>query len=391
MALDEIGVVMHGVTGRMGKTQHLIRSVLALRDEGGVPLRDGRRIVPRPILVGRNSDSLAQLARAHNIPDWGPDIDAALADPRASIFFDAGSTIMRENLVERALAAGKHVYTEKPLASTYDSALKLARSAKARGKKHGVVHDKLWLPGLVKLKSLIDSGALGRILSVKIDFGYWVFDGRAEAAQRPSWNYRSEDGGGIVLDMFPHWHYVIENLFGRIDHVYCATKTQIAERVDERGQLYAASADDEAHAIVELETGAVVQIASSWCTRVRRDDLAIFHVDGEKGSAVAGLTELRFQPAAATPRPVWNPDQAQQRDFYGDWLPCHADRSYDNAFRAQWALFIRHCVEDTPFPWNFFSAAAGVRFAETALQSAREKRQISLNAPQQGRAEALDQ
>ena len=308
MSPRSIGVVMNGVTGRMGYHQHLIRSVLAINEQGGVALADGSRVVLKPVLVGRNPEKLAKIAADHGIAGWTTDLDAALADEDNLIYFDAQVTQARVKAVLKAVEAGKHIYAEKPTAETFNDALALAEAATAKGVKNGVVQDKLFLPGLLKLKRLIDGGFFGRILSVRGEFGYWVFEGDWQTAQRPSWNYRAEDGGGIVLDMFPHWAYVLENLFGRVQSVYAQAVTHIPERVDERGMTYPATADDAAYGVFELEGGIIAQINSSWNVRVNRDELVEFQVDGTHGSAVAGLRNCRVQHRATTPKPVWNPD-----------------------------------------------------------------------------------
>jgi predicted dehydrogenase len=375
-----VGVIMNGVTGRMGTNQHLVRSINAIRAQGGVALADGRRAVPDPILVGRNAAKLEALAHAHGVARWTTDLGRALSDPNDSIYFDSASTGLRAGLIRRAIDAGKHVYTEKPVATTVEDALELYRRAERAGVRHGVVQDKLWLPGLVKLKMLIDSGFFGRILSVRGEFGYWVFEGDWQEAQRPSWNYRKEDDGGIIVDMLCHWRYVLDNLFGGVKSVMCTGATHIGERWDERGTRYAATADDAAYATFELANGVIAQINSSWCTRVRRDDLATFHVDGTLGSAVAGLTECHLQPRAATPKPVWNPDIAQTIDFFGTWQKMPANRTYDNAFKAQWELFLRHVVDGGPFRWNLLEGAKGVQLAELGLRSWQERRVLDVPA-----------
>jgi len=375
-----IGIIMNGVTGRMGTNQHLVRSIDAIRAEGGVPLADGRRVIPDPILVGRDGRKLEALARAHGVARWTTDLDAALANRNDTVYFDSASTGLRARLIRQAIDAGKHVYTEKPVATSVEEALDLYRRAERAGVRHGVVQDKLWLPGLMKLATLIDSGFFGRILSVRGEFGYWVFEGDWQPAQRPSWNYRKEDAGGIVVDMLCHWRYVLDNLFGGVKNVMCIGATHIPERWDERGVRYAATADDAAYATFELANGVIAQINSSWCTRVRRDDLATFQVDGTLGSAVAGLTECWLQPRAATPKPVWNPDVPQSIDFYATWQKMPANRTYENAFKAEWALFLRHVVEGGPFRWNLLEGAKGVQLAELGLRSWAERRVLDVPA-----------
>jgi predicted dehydrogenase len=375
-----LGIIMNGVTGRMGYRQHLVRSILAIRDSGGLELADGGRVVPEPILVGRNERKLAEMAAQHGIARWTTDLDEALRDDSAPIYFDAQVTQAREKSIKAAIAAGKHIYTEKPTSESLAGAVELAKLAKEAGVKNGVVHDKLYLPGLVKLKRLIDGGFFGRILSVRGEFGYWVFEGDWQPAQRPSWNYRAEDGGGIIVDMFPHWNYVLENLFGRVESVYAKAVTEIPERVDEKGRTYRATADDAAYAIFELEGGITVQLNSSWTTRVNRDELVEFQVDGTLGSAVVGLFGCKIQPRNATPKPVWNPDLADEHDYAGDWIESPGNREFQNGFKEQWEEFIRHVVEDAPNHYDFLAGARGVLLAERGLASSREGRRIDLPA-----------
>ena len=382
-----VGIIMNGVTGRLGTNQHLVRSLTAIRAQGGVPLGGGRVAMPDPILVGRNADKLRALAEAHGVTRWTTDLDAALANRDDAVYFDSASTGLRPSLIRKAIAAGKHIYTEKPVAPTVTEALELYRLAQAAGVRHGVVQDKLWLPGLLKLKMLVDSGFFGRILSVRGEFGYWVFEGDWQPAQRPSWNYRKQDDGGIIVDMLCHWRYVLDNLFGDVKSVFCLGATHIPERWDENGQRYDATADDAAYATFELDGGTVgngapivAQINSSWCTRVRRDDLATFHVDGTLGSAVAGLTDCKIQPRAATPKPVWNPDVPQTIDFHDTWQDVPANRVYDNAFKVEWELFLRHVVDGGPFKWNLLEGAKGVQLAELGHQSWAERRVVDVPA-----------
>jgi predicted dehydrogenase len=371
-------IVMNGVTGRMGHRQHLVRSILALRDEGGVRLSDGSRVQVEPVLVGRREGALRELAERHGVERWTTDLDAALADPEATVYFDAQVTSAREPAITAAIAAGKHVYTEKPVAESLDGALALARLAADAGIKHGVVHDKLYLPGLLKLRRLVESGFFGRILSVRGEFGYWVFEGDWQAAQRPSWNYRAEDGGGIVVDMFCHWSYVLENLFGRVEAVTAKAVTHIDRRWDERGEPYVATADDAAYGIFELAGGIVAQINSSWAVRVNRDELVEFQVDGTEGSAVAGLFGCRVQHRAATPKAVWNPDVPVSERFRDRWTEVPDNAEFENGFRAQWEQFIRHVVEDGPHPYDFLAGARGMQLAEAGLESSAEGRRIEL-------------
>jgi predicted dehydrogenase len=378
MAEQRLGIIMHGVTGRMGYNQHLVRSILAIRDQGGIMLKNGDRLVVDPIIVGRDRDKIEALAKKHNIARWGTDLDAALANPEDTIFFDAGTTLMRAGLLERALAAGKHVYCEKPTSDDLDIAVNLARTARASGLKHGVVQDKLFLPGLMKIKMLRDSGFFGKILSVRGEFGYWVFEGDWQKAQRPSWNYRKKDGGGIILDMLCHWRYVMDNLFGEVQAVSCLGATHIPQRVDEKGNTFDCDTDDAAYATFELEGGIIAQINSSWTTRVRRDDLVTFHVDGTHGSAVAGLHKCWTQHRVNTPKPVWNPDQPQTMNFFNDWEEVPDNWPADNGFKAQWEMFLRHVAEDAPWPYGLEAGAKGVQLAELGLKSWEERRWLDV-------------
>jgi predicted dehydrogenase len=373
-----IGIALNGVTGRMGYRQHLVRSLLAIRDEGGLPLPDGRRLWPEPILVGRSEQKLLEIAERHGLTEWTTDLATALARPDVEIYFDAQVTAQREKAIRAAIDAGKHIYTEKPTAEGLTAAVDLATIATAAGVKHGVVQDKLFLPGLRKLDRLVKGGFLGRILSVRGEFGYWVQEGDWQEAQRPSWNYRAEDGGGIVVDMFPHWQYVLEQIIAPVTAVTAHVTTHIPRRWDERGVEYAATADDAAYAVFELRNGAVAQINSSWAVRVFRDELVEFQVDGTEGSAVAGLRRCRVQHRATTPKPVWNPDQPVTEDFRGQWQDVPDNEEYGNGFRVQWEAFLRHVVLDEPFPWDLWAGARGVQLAELGLRSAREGRRVEV-------------
>jgi predicted dehydrogenase len=376
MSPRRIGVIMHGVTGRMGMNQHLIRSILEIRKQGGVALSDGTRLMPDPILVGRSAAKVEALARSHGVHRWTTDLGAALASDD-EVFFDAASTQMRPALLKRAIDAGKHVYCEKPVATTLAEAMSLYRAAKKARVKHGVVQDKLWLPGLLKLKKLRDDGFFGRLLSVRGEFGYWVFEGDRQPAQRPSWNYRRQDGGGIILDMLCHWRYVLDNLFGEVRSLACLGATHIPWRWDEGGRKYRVTADDSAYATFQLAGGVVAHFNSSWAVRVRRDDLLTLQVDGTEGSAVAGLRSCRAQSYAETPKPVWNPDIPQPIDFFAGWREV-ADETYDNAFKVQWEMFLRHVAGEGAFRWGLLEGAKGVQLAELGLKSWRQKKWLQV-------------
>ena len=386
MEIRKIGVILNGVTGRMGTNQHLVRSILAIIEQGGIYVSDDLTLMPDPILTGRNANKLAALAETYGPGavgqplQWTTDLAEPLADDYYEIFFDASNTLLRGEFVERAVKAGRAIYCEKPTASTTADALSLAEMCEKAGLRNGVVQDKLWLPGLRKLAMLRDQGFFGRILSVRGEFGYWVFTGlmRDQPTQRPSWNYRKADGGGIILDMFCHWRYVIDNLFGPINSLVAYGNVDLPQRADESGQPYDADADDSAYAIFKLEDGTVCQFNSSWCTRVRRDDLLTIQVDGTHGSAVAGLREAWVQNIAETPKPVWNPDIAQPIDFLDNWQQIPDVTDYDNAFKIQWELFIRHVALGEPFRWTLRDGARGVQLAELGMQSWREKKWVDV-------------
>jgi len=378
--MKTIGILMNGVTGRMGTNQHLFRSLMAIREEGGLDLGNGETLFPEPVLLGRNAEKLQALSERAGGLRWSMDLDEELANPDNEIYFDSQVTDMRGPNVIKAIDAGKHIYCEKPTATQASAAYDLYRRAVDAGIKHGVVQDKLWLPGLLKLKRLIDSGSLGRILSVRGEFGYWVFTGGDPAEggdgatlQRPSWNYRAEDGGGIIVDMLCHWRYVLDNVFGKVQAVSCRGATHIPKRWDEQGHAYTATADDAAYATFELEGDIIAQFNSSWTVRVRRDDLLTLQVDGTQGSAVAGLRECRYQSAAATPRAVWNPDIPNPIDLWAGWEEVAPGEPTANAFRAEWELFLRHVALDMPFRWDLREGAKGVQLAELGIESWRDR------------------
>ena len=371
-------IAMNGITGRMGYRQHLVRSILAIRDQGGVELPDGSRVQVEPILIGRNAEKVAEIAARHQVSQWSTDLDAVLADESVDIYFDGQVTSRRVAALTAAMKAGKHIFTEKPTAETLAEAVELARLAAATGITAGVVHDKLYLPGLVKLRRLVQEGFFGRILSLRGEFGYWVFEGDHQSAQRPSWNYRAEDGGGIVVDMFCHWNYVLEGILGSVRAVTAKAVTHIPERWDEQGNRYAATADDAAYAIFELDGGIIAQINSSWAVRVHRDELVEFQVDGTHGSAVAGLRDCVAQHRAHTPKPVWNPDLPVTEPFRSQWLPVPANADLDNGFKLQWEEFLRDVLAGRPHRYELMSAARGVQLAELGLRSSAQGRRLEV-------------
>ncbi len=369
MKEHKVGIIMNGVTGRMGTNQHLLRSIVEIIKQGGVKINPGEAIMPDPVLIGRDENKLHKLCEISGIKKLSTDLDQVLADPGNIIYFDSQTTGRRAEGIRKAVKAGKHIYCEKPIAVDTKQAMELYQLCKNAGVKNGVVQDKLWLPGIIKLKRLIQQGFFGKILSVRGEFGYWVFEGDSIPAQRPSWNYRKEDDGGIIVDMLCHWRYVLDDVFGKVKAVSCLGATHIDKRVDEQGKPYKCTADDAAYATFELENGIIAHFNSSWTVRVRRDDLLTLQVDGTKGSAVAGLRECYTQHYGNTPKPVWNPDIAQPINFFEGWSKCPDQENYDNAFKVQWELFLKHVVNGDPFPWDLREGVKGVQLAEKGLES----------------------
>ena len=380
MKVHTVGIIMNGVTGRMGTNQHLLRSIAKIISQGGVKISSDEVIMPDPVLVGRNMAKLEELSKLSGVKKITTNVDEALADPHNIIYFDSQTTGRRAEGVRKAVKAGKHIYCEKPIAVDTQTALELHRLCTDAGVKNGVVQDKLWLPGLVKLKRLIENDFFGKILSVRGEFGYWVFEGHTIPAQRPSWNYRKEDDGGIIVDMLCHWRYVLDNLFGKVQSVSCLGATHNPERIDEQGRPYKCTADDAAYATFELEGGVIAQFNSSWTVRVRRDDLLTLQVDGTKGSAVAGLRECYIQHYGNTPKPVWNPDTEQTIKFFDGWSRVPDQEVYDNAFKVQWELFLKHVVNDHPFPWDLKEGAKGVQLAEKGIESWEKRSWVDVPA-----------
>jgi len=381
MKTQKIGIILNGVTGRMGTNQHLVRSILAIQEQGGIQVSPGEVIQIDPILTGRNEHKLHSLARKYGLHRWTTDLESVLADEENQIFFDASSTVHRGRFLEMAIRAGKAIYCEKPTAVKTEEALRLAQLSREAGIKNGVVQDKLWLTGIRKLKMLIDQGFFGEILSVRGEFGYWVFTGHEadQPPQRPSWNYRKEDGGGIIIDMLCHWRYLIDHTFGKIQRVSCLGATHISERIDESGKPYSCTADDACYATFQLDNGIICQFNSSWAVRVRRDDLFVMEVDGTLGSASVGLRQCRVQSLGTTPKPVWNPDIDQAINFFEGWQEVPDAIEYENAFKIQWELFIRHVVLDEPFPYDLMEGAKGVQLAEAGLESWEKRKWIDLS------------
>jgi predicted dehydrogenase len=378
MARKVLHVAVNGVTGRMGYRQHLVRSLLSIREQGGVPLAGGGTVCPEPVLVGRNEERLREIAGRHGLRHWSTSLDDVLADPKVEVYFDTQVTSARVASLGKAIAAGKHVYTEKPVADSLDGALRLARAAREAGVTNAVVQDKLFLPGVIKLRRLVRDGFFGRLLSARLEFGYWVFEGDRIPAQRPSWNYRAEDGGGIVLDMFPHWHYLLEDLFGPVTAVYVRQVTHIPRRWDESGHPYDVTAGDAAYAVLEFGSGMMASVNSSWAVRVNRRELLELQVDGTHGSAVAGLRGCAVQHRVSTPVAIWNPDLPDPVDYPAQWADVPDSGALGNGFKVQWEQFLRAVAEGTPLRWDLAEGARGVQLAELALRSSAEGRRLGV-------------
>jgi len=378
MTVKEIGIIVHGATGRIGATQHLANALAPIRAEGGV-VSGANRIMPRLLLAGRNATRLEEIARLHGGVEWTTDVDAALAKPAYSIFFDAAATEQRVAVLTKAIAAGKHIYSEKPAAPTVDEGLALLHAARARGLKTGVVEDKIYLPGLQKLRTLSANGFFGRVTGFRLEFGWWVFDGIERASQRPSWNYKSATNGGLTLDMYPHWRYVLEGILGPIQRVVTAATTAIPERRDETGVPYRVDVDDASLTLAELATGVIGSIICSWATRVRRDDLLTLQIDGTDGSAIAGLHRCWIQTAAETPLVRhFNPDRDLGIDYLADWKEVPGGGSYINSYRIGWENFLRHVADDAPLTNDFAAGLRDVQLAQACYRSLAERKWVSL-------------
>jgi predicted dehydrogenase len=379
MPTRTIGIILHGATGRIGSTQHLKNALAPIRQEGGLAIGD-ERIVPQVILVGRDKERLAAISREHRVESWTTDLDAALSDPAYEVLFDAAATHQRQTTLEKGIAAGKHIYSEKPVAASVADGRALLAAMSARGLKHGAVEDKQYLPGLRKLAVLAQAGFFGRVIGFRLEFGWWVFDGVRSPSQRPSWNYRRAAGGGLILDMFAHWRYIFDRLLGPIEAVSCRHITTAPERVDEAGARYAVDVDDQALTLVELASGATGAIVASWATRVRRDDLLTFQIDGTKGSAVAGLHRCYMQPLGDTPKvAAFNPMVDLAVDYRARWLEAPAAGPYPNPYRVGWEDFLRHLVAGAPLRADFAAGIRDVAFAEACGRSARESAWVDVD------------
>ena len=379
MAVKDIGIILNGATGRIGATQHLANALAPIRAEGGLQAGPDR-IVPRLLLLGRDRDALAGLAQSYGIDDWTTDLDAALARPDFPVFFDAAATTQRVSALRKAVAAGKHIYSEKPVAPSLAEGRALLHAAQARGLKAGAVEDKINLPGLQKLLALSQSGYFGRVTGFRLDFGWWVFDGAERDSQRPSWNYQRSGGGGLTSDMLPHWRYVIEGILGPIRRGVSATPTAIPERVDEEGNRFHVDVDDTSVTLAELASGAVGTIICSWATRVRRDDLVTLQIDGTGGSALAGLHRCWMQSAAGTPTiRRFNPDIDIAEDYRAQWTEVAGAAAYTNPYRVGWENFLRHVVADAPLVCNFAAGLRDVQLAEACYRSVAQQTWVTLD------------
>ena len=380
MATRRLGIIMHGATSRIGTTQHLLNSLVPIIAEGGLPLANGDRLMPDPVIVSRSAEKAQALAERFGLARWSTDLDACLADPVNELFFECAYGGGRVELAKRAIAAGKHIYLEKPVAETLAEVLDLRETAERAGVKHAVMQDKIHLPGLVKLKTLIDIGFFGRIHGMRLEFGWWVFDGEVIPAQRTSWNYKKAMGGGLVLDMFPHWRYVIEHLFGRPTSVTARINTAQPKRWDEQHRPYDVDVEDEVRAIVEFENGIVGEVFSSWATRIRRDDMLVVSVDGTQGSAHATLHDCFTQTLGTTPKPVFPVQAPQAMDFFGQWQKAPELTPFKNSYRMAWEAFLRHVAEEAPNGASLLQAARGLQLIEACYESHRSRRWVEMPA-----------
>jgi predicted dehydrogenase len=378
MPQQTTGIIIHGATGRIASTQHLANALVPIIAEGGLAIGPDR-LVPRLLLVGRDAKRLAALAQTYGISESTTDLDAALASRDHSLFFDAAPTAQRFSTLQKAIAAGKHVYSEKPLAPTLAQAKALLREAQARALKHGVVEDKLGLPGLRRLAEVALSGELGRIAGFRLEFGWWIFDGTERATQRPSWNYK--EGGGLLFDMYPHWRYVIEGLIGPVLRVASAHWIATPERIDEDGTRYRVPVEDSAATLVEIEGGVFGTILSSWATRVRRDDLFTLQIDGSRASALATLHRCYLQPAAQTPEIAhFNIAKDIGTDYRTHWTELPSLGAGKIPYRAGWESFLRHVAVDAPLASDFSAGIRDVAFAEVCQRSMAERSWIEMPA-----------
>jgi predicted dehydrogenase len=367
-----IGVIINGATGRMGTVQHM-GNLLAIAAEGGLPLANGDRLIPELLLVGRDAGKLSALAAAHGGQRWTTDLAEALAGPD-TIFMDCAATGGRPARVKQAIAAGKPIFIEKPTAPAVEEAMELARLADRAGLKHGVIQDKLFLPGYGKLLALGKTGFFGRILSVKIDAGSWIFDGTERECQRPSWNYRKADGGGLALDMMAHWRYMIDRIASPITGVFALMNTAIPERVDEQGRRYKVDAEDTNYALIRLENGAIGTICNTWAARPRRDDTMVVQIDGTNGSAVAGRWQCFTQSAAETPEAFIKAARPGGVDLMADWTEVPDVPGLKPPFRQCWENYLRHVAEGAPYLPTLVEGAKAVQLADLAYRSVAEQR-----------------
>ncbi len=384
MATRTIGIIVHGATGRIASTQHLKNALAPIRQEGGLAVGDDR-VVPRVILVGRDRERLAAVAKEHRIDAWTTDLDATLSDPAYEVLFDAAATRQRHETLQKAISAGKHIYAEKPVAETVAEGQILLAAMAVRGLKHAAVEDKQYLPGMAKLRALAQADFFGRVLGFRLEFGWWVFDGFDEPCQRPSWNYRKAAGGGLMLDMYPHFRYLIEGILGPIGRVVTSAAIAMPERVDEAGARYTVDVEDRATTLIELASGVTGTLIASWATRVRRDDLMTFQIDGTKGSAAAGLHRCHMQSHADTPKvAAFNPVVDLGIDYRARWHQAPAAGPYRNPYRIGWEDFLRHLVAGAPLRSDFAAGLRDVAFAQACSRSVRDGAWVSVDATAEG-------
>lgn len=378
MAAEPLGIIINGATSGIVNRQHLGQALGPIIEEGGLRVGD-RTIMPKPLLVGRNEDRLKQVAERFGLDSWSTDLDEALTRDGYPVFFDAGVTGHRPRVLRAAIEAGKHVYSEKPVAMEIAEGKEVASLAAERGVKLGVVEDKLFMPGLTRLRLVRESGFLGRIVNFRLNFGYWIFSHPDGPLQRPSWNYKKSEGGGLLLDMYPHWRYVVEGIVGPIKRVVSAAWTAIPERLGEDGKPYSVDTDDSNATLIELESGAFGTITSTWATRAKGDDLVTFHVDGTEGSAVAGIHRCNVQALSQTPTVRFDPNTDHNRDYHADWSPAPHDPPFTNGYRMGWEAFIRHVVNDEPIAADINAGLRDVALAKACQASLKEERWVPMS------------
>ena len=284
--------------------------------------------------------------------------------PSFPILFDAAATKQRVSTLTKAIAAGKHIYSEKPVALSVADGMALLTAARARNLKHGAVEDKIFLPGLQKLSAARRAEILRP--RHRLSPRFRLVGVRRIRAQKPAAKLelpakrcrRSHHGYVSALALRRSKAFSARSV-----GLWHATATAIPQRADESGTRYDVDVDDTSLTLAELENGAVGTIACSWATRVRRDDLLTFQIDGTSGSAVAGLHRCWAQSAGDTPevRHI-NPMVDIGFDYRRDWKEVPGLAAYANPYRVGWDRFLKHIVTGEPLASDL---SAGIRDVQT--------------------------